>query len=93
MNKFNRQFPINIKHLAHIIDRVSVRYPASPKSEIVMVAKAFFESMREILVQGDKLSVRELMSHAHLLYYSLILNGKFTRKVRIKLTTSKNLSK
>lgn len=89
MNKFNS--PISLKHITHIIDRVSNRYPLLTKYETTLIIKSFFIVMRDIIVSGDQLSFKGFFSHMHLLPFSKTTKNKVERKVKVKLTTAERI--
>lgn len=66
MNDLNLTLPISLAKISSIIDRVAILYPSIPKSDIVLIIKSFFEVIRELLVQGKKVSINKLFVHAHI---------------------------
>jgi hypothetical protein len=86
-----RDIPISLVRIQHIIDRVHNRYPLVDKSDIVIVIKAFFETLRSALFVGDTIAIANMFSKMHLYHFSRIQNNRFSRVVKIKLTTSRKL--
>lgn len=84
-------YPISLAKIQHIIDRVHERYPLVEKSDIVVVTKAFFECMRTILFAGDSLSISNMFTNMHLYHFNKIRKNKYSRIVKIKLSTARKL--
>jgi hypothetical protein len=87
----NYNIPISLKHIQHIIDKVSDRYPLLSKAEITLIIKTFFISIREILLAGDILSLNNFFSHMHLISFDSNRKSKFLRIIKVKLSTSKKI--
>ena len=83
--------PISLIHIQHIIDRIYDRYPLVEKHQIAVVVKAFFEILRFTLLAGDTISIINMFSKMHLYHFSRIQNNKFSRVVKVKLRTARNL--
>lgn len=87
MNKL----PISLKYIQHIIDKISIRYPLIDKTEITVIIKTLLETMRDILLAGDRITVRGLFSGMHLVSLNHIWNNKFVRTIKIKMKTSRKI--
>lgn len=49
------QYPISLKYIQPIIDRIHHRYPALSRYEIVVIVKQFFETIRYLMFVEDKI--------------------------------------
>lgn len=79
--------PISLAYIQHIIDRIHNRYPLVDKSDIAIVVKAFFESIRDILFAGDSISVSGFFTNMSLYDFNKIRKNKYSRIVKVKLNT------
>jgi ABC-type molybdate transport system ATPase subunit len=88
MKDINKEFPIGMENIEHIIKRVAKRYPAVEQHEIAIITKVFFESIRQILFSGNSLSLGNVFTNMRLYHFNKIRRNKFYRIVKVKLTTS-----
>lgn len=91
MTTIEDQFPISLKHLQEIIDRVHNRYPLVEKYDIAVTIKAFIDTIRSILLDGNIITIHHLFSNMYLNSYRVINKSKYNRIVRVKMTTAKRL--
>jgi len=91
MLDFNKEFPISLARIQHIIDRVHDRYPIVDKSDIALVTKTFFESIRSILLAGGTVSISNFFTDMRLYSFNKIRMNKYSRIVKVKLFTSRKL--
>lgn len=71
----DQEFPISIKHLAPVIERIALKYPQIPKYQIALITKAFFKILRNLLFQGQTISISGFFTHLHLI--SFIRNNHY----------------
>lgn len=86
----NSEYPINIKHLQVIIDNIYVKYPLIDKSEISIIVKAVFESIREFLILGYIINFNKIFFDTKLHFFQFA--KKFT-SLKVKITTPPHLRK
>lgn len=91
MSDYQKDHPISLEHMQPILDRVHERYPMLTKYEIVLITKTFLTVMREILLSGGILSLNNFFSHMHLISFNKIRKNKFSRIVKVKLSTSRKI--
>ena|SRR5665213_1451954 len=92
--KIDQELPINLKDIQPLIDRVAERYPYLKKYEIVIIIRTFFETLRYILVIGDKVSINGFFANLFLIRFSRIGNNKKSYDVvKSKLSTPKKIRK
>lgn len=85
----NKEFPISLAHMQHIIDRVHNRYPLVEKYDIALITKVFFETVRSIMFNGGSVSIANFFTNMHLYSFDKIRKNKYSRIVKIKLNTSR----
>lgn len=56
----NSEYPIDLRHNTDLIDRVCERYPLIPKSEVIIIIREVFQSLRESLILGKVLNFYNL---------------------------------
>lgn len=87
IQNINNIHPIYLKDLENIIDRTYKRYPLLSKPDITLIIKAFFESIRDILLDGNIISINGLFSNMHLILFNRTLNNKLHTIIKVKLST------
>lgn len=85
------ELPISLEHIQPIIDRIHLRYPILNKYEIVIIVNSFFKIVRSLMVSGDTLSINGLFPHMKLLEFNKIRKNKFSRIVKVKLSTPRKM--
>lgn len=91
INILNRKYPISLKYIQHLVDRVYSRYPLIEKYEITLIIKYFFESIRDILLNDDIITIAGLFSSMRIIKFNRIRKDKFHYMIKVKLTTSQKL--
>ena len=74
--------PISIKHIDHIIERVYERYPIISRYEVSRIVFSFFDTMRNVLIAGDSLSISDFVSKIKLI--SFVRNHYRVVKTQVK---------
>lgn len=93
MNKLNEENPINIKYNENLVNRVSARYPLINKSEVSLIIKAVFQSMRDLLILGRVLNFNNLLFDMKLKFFDYRKNGHILPALRVKVSTPPPLRK
>ena len=83
VQEMNEQLPIGLKYMENLIERVHLRYPLIDKTEIVLIIKTTYETMRELLALGCCLNFNKLFFDTWLFFYL----KKHRPCVRVKITT------
>lgn len=65
----NGKYPISLKYIEDIIERIHKRAPQLTKSQIAIIVKAFFNIIRYSLVVGKGISISGLFNHLHLIRF------------------------
>jgi nucleoid DNA-binding protein len=89
----NKDLPIDLIHMQPLIDRVAEKYPYLKKYEIVIIIRTFFETLRYILVSGDKISLNGFFANMFLIHFSRTKNKKKYQVIKTKLSTPKKIRK
>ena len=87
----NKQYPISLKHINHIIDRVADRYPALNKHQILFIIKTFIETIRTLLLAGEVIKLNNLMPNMRLISYVRYIKGKYTLTTKVKISTPRKM--
>lgn len=82
IESLNAEFPLNLKDLAPLVDRIHEKYPYIDKSEISLIVKATFESIREFLVLGYVINFNKFLFDMKLHFYRI--KEKIGVKVKAK---------
>jgi len=89
----NEEFPIEIRQLESIIDRIHHKYPLIDKTQISLIVRAFFESLRDFLILGYEINFNKLLTNMKLRFFTHVINGKINPALRVKLKTPSSLRK
>lgn len=87
----NDLHPISLKHIHHIIERVSERYPSVPKYKTALIIRKFFETIRYLLIMRHQISINGLFPNLHLTSFVRFINNKYTRTTNIKVSTPEKM--
>lgn len=82
-----KPYPISIKHLQHIIDRIHNRYPLITKQEISIIVRSFFELLRSVIISGNIITIHNLFSSMKLYNFNKIRKNKLVNSIKIQLAT------
>jgi hypothetical protein len=93
----DQEYPIKMK-TDKLVDRVSARYPLIPKSDVALIIKYTFQTIRELLILGKMLYFPKLFQKMILFFYRRPLlsefyhrKGEITTGVKIKMKTVEGL--
>jgi len=81
----NTNHPINIRKLEPIINRIYIKYPLIDKSEIGLIVKAVFESLRDFLVMGYVINFNKFIFDMKLYFFTHVIGNKINPALRVKL--------
>jgi len=87
------KLPINIKKLENIIDRIHEKYPLIDKTEVAIIVKAIFETMRELLIQKRQININNFFNSMKFYYFTGFRLGHIVPSLKIKINTSPKLRK
>lgn len=85
--------PVSLKYNEDLIDRIHARYPYVSKTEISVVVKGIFESLRELLVLGKILNFNKLFFDTKLHFFGYRKDGHILPSLKVKIGTPPPLRK
>ena len=87
VSQVNSNLPLNLKHISNWIDRIHQQYPIVSKTDIAIIVKTFFESIRELTVSGAQININKYISDVKILTSTKIHKGRkiYCVKFRSKL--------
>ena len=91
INLIDKDLPIKLTKIEHLIDTVSNQYPGLKKSEISFIVKTFFEEIREQLLHNNVISINDLFFNMKLYTYCKLTNNKIKFNTRVQLTTPRHI--
>lgn len=62
VDEFDKDLPLKLTSIQHIIHRVHLRYPQLTKSEISLITLNFFKAIREILLCKKTLFLKDFFN-------------------------------
>lgn len=89
----DQNLPISIKNNESLIDRIYSRYPLLSKSEISMLVRTIFQSMRELLVAGHTLNFNGLWFDMKLYFFNYVQNSRIYPALKMHISTPAKLRK
>ena len=92
-DQVNESFPIEIRQLEPIIDRIHHKYPLIDKTQISLIVRAVFESLRDFLILGYEINFNKLLTNMKLNFFTHVIDGKIRPALRVKLKTPPTLRK
>ncbi len=87
----NREYPISIKDLNPIIDRIALKYPNVQRADISLMIKIFWEEIRNQLLNGKTIHINQCLQQTHLYPYYKIKKNKIIVNMRIRTITPTKL--
>jgi hypothetical protein len=89
----NKDYPINIKFMERIIDRIYAKYPLIDKIEISIIVRAVFESIREFLILGYIINFNRFVFDMKLHVFEYAAKTKKYLGLKVKATTPPSIRK
>ncbi len=89
----NSELPINIKHLAIIVDKIYAKYPLIDKTEISIIVRAVFESIREFLILGYIINFNKYFFDMKFHFFEFAAKAKKYTSLKVKVTTPPHVRK
>jgi hypothetical protein len=87
VDQLNAERPISLKYNIDLVNRVHARYPLLEKSEVAIIIKAVFVSLRDLLVLGKILNFNNLFFNMRILIFSHRRNGVIFPAIKVALDT------
>lgn len=91
INNINTDLPIKLKNLEHVINQVAIKYPNLKKHEISLIVKTLVEEMRDQLIKGKVITLRDLLSNMRLYTFCKMKNNKLIFSTRVQVTTPRHI--
>jgi len=89
----NSKYPISLKHNEDLINRVHSRYPLLEKSEVGVIVKGVFASIRDLLVLGEILNFNKLFFDTKLHFFTHTKGVVIFPSLKVKISTPPILKK
>jgi predicted DNA-binding protein YlxM (UPF0122 family) len=89
----NEENPVNLKYNEDIINRIHARYPLLEKSQISIIVKSVFHSLRELLVLGKVLNFNNLFFDGKLHFFDYRKGEHILPSLKVKISTPPPLRK
>lgn len=93
IDQLNNDLPVNIKYNKDLVDRVHARYPLLDKTEVSIIVKAVFQSIRDLLVLGKILNFNTLFFDTKLYFFDHRRDGRILPSLKVKISTPPPLRK
>ena len=93
IDHLNNDLQVNIKYNEDLVDRVHARYTLLDKTEVSIIIKAVFQSIRDLLVFGKILNFNTLFFDTKLYFFEHRRNGHIVPALKVKITTPPTLRK
>jgi|SRR5579885_1331239 len=87
VDQLNRELPVNVKFNEDLVDRIHARYPLLDKTEISVIVKSVFQSIRDLLVLGKVLNFNTLFFDTKLHFFDHRRDGHILPSLKVKIST------
>jgi|ERR1700722_4341100 len=84
---FDKEYPISLKEINTILNRVYDRYPALSRYEITLIVKSLLETMRWLLISGKTISINNFAANMKFISFSKFIGNKHCKVIKMKLST------
>ena len=89
----NKEFPISLEKNEDIINKIYLRYPLINKTQISIIVKSIFQSIRELLIMGKILNFNNLFFDTKLLFFLHQRGSDIFPAVKVCISTPPPLKK
>jgi hypothetical protein len=93
VTEINKELPINLKHNEELVDRIHKKYPILTKTEISIIVKAVFQSLRDLLLLGKVLNFNTLFFDTKLYFFTHLRDGNILPALKVQMSTPPPLRK
>lgn len=83
----NKELPINIKYNEDLINRIYSKYPLIDKSQISIIVKSVFQSIRDFLILGKVLNFNNLFFDTKLYFFAYCKKRHILPSLKVKIST------
>jgi len=93
IDELNSIYPVSIKHNEDLVDRIHARYPLLEKSQISIIVKAVFVSLRDLLILGKTLNFNTIFFATKLMIFKYPRFNKIWPCLKIQMKTAMKIRK
>jgi hypothetical protein len=93
VDMINHDLPISLRKNEDLISRIHDRYPLIDKSQVSLIVKTVFQSMRELMLLGKVLSFHSVFFDTKLHFYLRNVMGVIKPSLKVKIATPPPLKK
>lgn len=87
LDNLNKDYPVNIKYNEDLVNKIYLRYPFIKKSEVSIIVKIFFQSMRDLLILGKVLNLNNLFFNTKLLFFTHRRGSAILPALKVQIST------
>jgi len=91
VDELNTERPVSLKYNEDLVNRVYARYPVIDKSEVGLIIKAVFSSIRDLWILGNILNFNNLFLGAKLHFFQRPGGGRILPSLKVRLATPPHL--
>lgn len=91
-HKIDRDLPIKLKNIEHVIERISNQYKLLDKIQIIIIIQRIFEIIRRSLVSGKIIQINKIMFSMKIKKYIRKLKNKNIEHIKIKISTPRKFN-
>jgi hypothetical protein len=86
-DRISKELPIGIKYNNDLVNRIYDKYPLLSKTEISIIVKLAFESIRELMVLGKILNFNNLFFDTKFHFFAYRKAGRILPALKVKIST------
>lgn len=87
IDHLNTILPIKMRHLEPVINTITHKYPHLKKSQITLIVKTLLEEMRENLIRGNTITIKDLLFNMRLYTFCRMKNNKLIFNTQVQVST------
>jgi hypothetical protein len=91
VEELDANFPIGLKKIEYLLDRVYEQYPIVDRTTVVLVVKEFLKEIRKRLVNGETLYLSGYFIETKIHFYETNSLTGIIKKMKIKMRTPKTV--
>lgn len=93
ISKINKEYPIKLNKIEHIINKIQQQYPALDKINIIIIINKAFEIIRRELITGKTIQINNIMFGMKIKKYQRVINQKKIEHIKVKISTPRKFKK
>ena len=83
----NMENPINLKHNEDLVNRVADRYTLISRTQVAIIVRGIFQSIRDLLVLGKVLNFNNLFFDTKLHFFDYRKGDAILPSLKVKIST------